>query len=133
MLLTFYDLDGKYGFYKNDINKRVERIMKLKEKYFNFTEDMVEDLGNFLELYYYKILRVNLTTDTYEIILLRSKEEDTNNKSLTGWMREFAENGGVDPKDKEPDRKLTIKDSVHRIPGLTKGIIRKRLRRLKKQ
>ena len=26
VLLTFYDLDGKYGFYKNDINKRVKQI-----------------------------------------------------------------------------------------------------------
>lgn len=81
--------------------------MKLKEKYFNFTEDMVEDLGNFLELYYYKILRVNLTTDTYEVILLRSREEDSDNKSLTGWMREFAEKGGVDPKDKEEFMRFT--------------------------
>ena len=26
VLLTFYDLEGKYGFYKNDINKRVKQI-----------------------------------------------------------------------------------------------------------
>lgn len=67
---------------------------------FNFKKDMVEDLGNFLELYYYKILRVNLTTDTYEVILTRSNEKLSDNKSLSSWMKEFAENGGVAPEDK---------------------------------
>lgn len=35
VLLTFYDLEGKYGFYKNDINKRVKQISLHKSTRFS--------------------------------------------------------------------------------------------------
>ena len=34
----------------------------------NFKKDMIPDLDYLLELYYHKILRVNLKTDSYEVI-----------------------------------------------------------------
>ena len=42
----------------------------------NFKKDMIPDLDYLLELYYHKILRVNLTTDSYEVIKMLPFEED---------------------------------------------------------
>ena len=55
---------------------------------FNFSNDMIPDLAQFLELYYYKILRVNLTTDTYEIVLLRKGEKASTETTLSGLLND---------------------------------------------
>ena len=74
---------------------------------FNFSNDMIPDLAQFLELYYYKILRVNLTTDTYEIVLLRKGEKASTETTLSGLLNEFAESDAVEDKDKTVFKAMT--------------------------
>ncbi|MBQ0079585.1 MAG: GGDEF domain-containing protein, partial [Eubacterium sp.] len=53
---------------------------------------------------YAKILRVNLTDDSYEIIVADDSELTSNfgfHQSLSGWLRDFAANNQVFSEDKE--------------------------------
>lgn len=50
---------------------------------FNFKADMVDDLSFLSDLYYVKILRINLKTDSYEIIKQLDSEMPLDN-TLSG-------------------------------------------------
>ncbi len=47
---------------------------------------------------YYKILRINLTTDTYESVKVMDEGFETPD-TISGWFRAFAEKGNVHPDD----------------------------------
>lgn len=67
---------------------------------FHFTEDMIPDLENFLRLYYHKILRVNLTTDSFEVVSMLQFEE-VPDCSLSEWLTAFGhESVAEEDKDK---------------------------------
>ena len=61
----------------------------------NFKKDMIPDLDYLLELYYHKILRVNLTTDSYEVIKMLPFEEDPKT-SLSNWLTMFGSSNVAD-------------------------------------
>lgn len=53
---------------------------------------------------YTKILRVNLTEDSYQIITMDQKEQSTAKgfaQSISGWLRGFGESSQVHPEDRE--------------------------------
>lgn len=61
---------------------------------------------------YYKVLKANLTTDTYEILSDDSeKSEGDGFSSLSEWLRAFAESGRVHPEDR--NRFLADTDIQH--------------------
>ena len=61
----------------------------------NFKKDMIPDLDYLLELYYHKILRVNLTTNSYEVIKMLPFEEDPKT-SLSDWLAMFGSSNVAD-------------------------------------
>ena len=61
----------------------------------NFKKDMIPDLDYLLELYYHKILRVNLTTDSYEVIKMLPFEEDPKTSS-SDWLAMFGSSNVAD-------------------------------------
>lgn len=69
---------------------------------FNFKADMVNDLSFLSDLYYVKILRINLKTDSYEIIKQLDFETPLDT-TLSGWLEKFAHR-----YVKESDRSIFI-------------------------
>ena len=61
----------------------------------NFKKDMIPDLDYLLELYYHKILRVNLTTNSYEVVKMLPFEEDPKT-SLSDWLAKFGSSNVAD-------------------------------------
>ena len=61
----------------------------------NFKKDMIPDLDYLLELYYHKILRVNLTTNSYEVVKMLPFEEDPKT-SLSDWLAMFGSSNVAD-------------------------------------
>lgn len=60
------------------------------------------DLGRLLVEAYVKVLRVNLTTDTYEEIKVNDNERNVEqgyDPTISGWLRHFAETGNVHADD----------------------------------
>lgn len=73
---------------------------------FGFRDDDLTDLSNYLQMYYHKILRVNLTTDTYEVILLQNEHELPAHNCLSKWLDDYCALL-VHPEDKMMFRRNT--------------------------
>ena len=68
-----------------------------------------------LSVIYYKILKINLTNDTYEAIKVEDYEKKmfTNKISkISGWWRSFADTGNVYLEDEDVYRKFTDIDEI---------------------
>lgn len=84
-----------------------------------FTPDMIPDLERFLELYYHKILRVNLTTDTFEVVHMYDFEKIPEHNCLSKWLNDFADSN-VHEVDREKFKRITdlqfLKDNICEEP-----------------
>lgn len=66
---------------------------------------------------YTKILKINVTTDTFEIVNMHSSEEDVNQElptTISGWFKSFADSGRVHPDDMELYTRETNLDEIRR-------------------
>lgn len=77
-----------------------------------------DDLSRLLKEAYIKVLRVNLTDDTYDEIKVLDEEKDSthgyNADTISGWLGGFAEAGNVFDEDVERYGVFTQLDSLRR-------------------
>ena len=72
------------------------------------------DAISVLSVFYYKILRINLTTDTYERVKVMEENAPIPN-SISAWFRSFAQNGNVHPDDIDAYLEFTDVERLKRV------------------
>lgn len=71
------------------------------------------DAMSALSAIYYKILKINLTDDTFEVIkAVEHEQPDEGIFSITQWLREFAEKGNVHEEDMQIYGKFTEPERI---------------------
>lgn len=78
--------------------------------YIERNDALRQDIVIFLEEAYFKILRINLTTNRHEDLLVKLKEANYSSgysENIEEWLKGFAREGGVHPDDVESYLKRT--------------------------
>ncbi len=71
------------------------------------------DAMSALSVVYYKILKVNFTTDTFEVVkAVENEQPDENVTKITEWLRLFAEKGNVHEEDMNVYLQFTATDHI---------------------
>lgn len=76
---------------------------------FNFTQDMVDDLHRYLDLYYLKIIHIDLADDSFKIVLMSENEPKPETDNIREWFSSFLLTY-VHPDDRQLFQENTIKD-----------------------
>lgn len=91
----------QYPFHQEAVLSRIKNTLYSSQK----AKSDLEDALGMLSTMFYKILKVNLTTDTHKIISMISEENSENagfvSNSISGWFKSFADKGYVHIDDLE--------------------------------
>lgn len=101
-------------------------------KYSDTSSCMMEDSLRMLSFIYYKILKINLTQDTYEIIKATDEQGISMSnppKSVSQWFRLFVEYKNLAPEDEEEYKSFTDMEALRVRFRSSRECIRFRYRR----
>ncbi|MBQ0001076.1 MAG: hypothetical protein KBT01_06015 [Clostridiales bacterium] len=92
--------------YLESIEKTIFAIQRDDQDSLNFSPSTIQEAMDLLQSQYIKILKVNLTQDSYEVAIVRPDEWEerksiTSNSKISSWFHDFAESDYMNPDDYE--------------------------------
>lgn len=113
--------------YLESIEKTILSILREDQRNLNFSPSIIQEAMDQLQAQYIKILKVNLTQDSYEIALVRPDEWEerksfSSNSKISSWFQDFAESDYMNPDDYEDFKIFTnlrnLRTHIRHTPSL---------------